>query len=603
MKSTPTLVAILISSAALLSCDPRRTFTVSTTADSGENSLRGVMSAAHQDGAQGGDATIELPSGTYELTVCGADDTNAAGDLDWLSGASLTLLATGADVVIRQTCPNERVLDQHTSGRLTLIGVTLTGGNIVGDDTPESSRGGALRALGDVKLDRALITSSSVTGFLAKGGGLYVAGSLSARDSVISLNRAQGALQALSEPSSAEGGGAYVVGGVTFTGGSLEQNQARGSDFGGSARGGGLAQESGSTEPVLLTDTALYSNTAQGGNVPTSGRGGDARGGALAIGGYLSAVRVAALVNSARGGVSSANGSTFPPPIVVVAGGAALGGAILTSGAVSCVDCLFANNTATTASVAARSVVLNSGPFPTPLPPCWRTMAPLNPGMANGGALWVGLSTHLERSSFESNGTFAEGQTVSYCQGTSCVLIRDTCPDSTYLSMSSSGGAVLSGGDLDVTGGAFAQNRMVLNGGNYNGTALSGSSDARISGVSVIENMGAGAIAIGGRLQISGSRLIGNSGGVGADTVEANAVTVAQSGFTGIGGRVVSLTNTTVTGSGAHGVAAETLSLEHCTIADNQTELGFVQLSAARSLVLAREGAAICPEGSTLESS
>src|SRR5215470_3607719 len=61
------------------------TFTVTTTLDAvaadGKMSLREAISAAN---AHPGADTIVVPAGVYRLALAGADNTNAAGDLDVL---------------------------------------------------------------------------------------------------------------------------------------------------------------------------------------------------------------------------------------------------------------------------------------------------------------------------------------------------------------------------------------------------------------------------------------------------------------------------------------------------------------------------------------
>ncbi len=103
--------------------------------DGAPGSLRDALNQAQQ--LTNGEVRIELPAGTYALTQCAvADDTNASGDLDSLSNLPLTLAATGPGVVIRQTCAGERVLDHRGSGLLTLIGVTIEGGQLVSEVPP-----------------------------------------------------------------------------------------------------------------------------------------------------------------------------------------------------------------------------------------------------------------------------------------------------------------------------------------------------------------------------------------------------------------------------------------------------------------------------------
>lgn len=80
------------------------------TANGGRGSLRAAISAANAGAPVV--SRIEIPTGTYELSACGADNSNAASDLDLRVNQPIALVATGPDVVVRQTCAGERVLDR-----------------------------------------------------------------------------------------------------------------------------------------------------------------------------------------------------------------------------------------------------------------------------------------------------------------------------------------------------------------------------------------------------------------------------------------------------------------------------------------------------------
>src|SRR5262245_51493278 len=77
------------------------TFTVTTTLDvvnpaDGKLSLREAISAAN---ARPGPDTIVVPAGVYRLALRGADDTNAAGDLD-VTGSTLFQGAGAGNTII-----------------------------------------------------------------------------------------------------------------------------------------------------------------------------------------------------------------------------------------------------------------------------------------------------------------------------------------------------------------------------------------------------------------------------------------------------------------------------------------------------------------------
>src|SRR5262245_37492977 len=86
------------------------TFMVTTTLDvvatDGKLSLREAINAAN---AHPGPDAILLPPGVYRLALRGADDTNAAGDLD-ISGSTL-IQGAGAGATIIDGQQIDRVLD------------------------------------------------------------------------------------------------------------------------------------------------------------------------------------------------------------------------------------------------------------------------------------------------------------------------------------------------------------------------------------------------------------------------------------------------------------------------------------------------------------
>ncbi|HMJ16647.1 MAG TPA: hypothetical protein VK524_34770, partial [Polyangiaceae bacterium] len=159
----------------LASCQPRSVL-VTTTADGGPGSLRAAIDAANAAGATA--TRIALPTGTYDLTRCGADDTNAAGDLDITTDAKVSLVATGPNAVIRQTCANERLLHVLGQGLFTLAGVTLTGGRTDGS-------GGALLTTADAEITRSNIHHNSAT---LTGGGLSIGGRLTISETSVTEN-------------------------------------------------------------------------------------------------------------------------------------------------------------------------------------------------------------------------------------------------------------------------------------------------------------------------------------------------------------------------------------------------------------------------------
>lgn len=220
--------------ASLASCDAATVFTVNSTSDEGEDSLRAAVTRANQISASGvSGIVIEVQAGTYELTRCAADDDNASGDLDLTTNIPVLLIGKAPNVVIKQSCAGERVLDARGGGLVSLSNLTITGGNVTGGTASNPASGGGVRASANLVLERARVEDNSATGAAgvagpaggqaiagaaALGGGVYVAGALVARDSVIASNTATGGSPTVpSEPNgvaaaggSAEGGGIYA---------------------------------------------------------------------------------------------------------------------------------------------------------------------------------------------------------------------------------------------------------------------------------------------------------------------------------------------------------------------------------------------------------
>jgi fibronectin-binding autotransporter adhesin len=168
------------------------TFVVNSTADAVDaNPGDGVCAAAgeactlraaiQEANALSGPAVINLPAGTYALTIAGAgEDASASGDLD-VSG-ELTIVGAGSGVTTIDASAIADRIFQLNSSSLALEGVTLTGGNVTGD-------GGAFWLV-EAALD---LTDVVISGNAASGqGGAIYAGSseVTLIDSQVSGNSA-----------------------------------------------------------------------------------------------------------------------------------------------------------------------------------------------------------------------------------------------------------------------------------------------------------------------------------------------------------------------------------------------------------------------------
>ncbi len=212
---------------------------VCETATPGECTLRAAVQEAN---AFGGDDEITLPAGTYTLTLAGSGD--GGGDLDHGSCCDrVTITGAGSAVTtISAAGLGDRIFDIQ-NGTLTLTGVTLTGGNVVG-------HGGAIlfsETSGGAELSDVVITGNSAT---ASGGGVYIGtGSLSVVNSTISNNQAGG-----------DGGGIFTS---LMTNVILENSQVSGNTAVGGGNGLGLE---GGTANVTLLDTSTADNISLASN-------------------------------------------------------------------------------------------------------------------------------------------------------------------------------------------------------------------------------------------------------------------------------------------------------------------------------------------------
>jgi hypothetical protein len=221
-------------------------------------------------------------------------DAATGGDLDRSSATALTL--DGHGFTIRQTCPNERVMEQaDAAGTLTLRSVTITGG----DGTGGQSTGGGIFAAGPLVIEDSIVTGNRAGpsgGFSGLAGGLF-GQAVTIRNSTISDNAAVagstfgglGGAMASSGPieiidstisgNHAEGGTGIFSGGagaiftnddVTITRSTINGNIAEASsDTNAGGNGGGISTNGA----VTLVNSTVTGNEAQGTNSNLGGVG------------------------------------------------------------------------------------------------------------------------------------------------------------------------------------------------------------------------------------------------------------------------------------------------------------------------------------------
>jgi len=219
--------ALLLAAGLLAPAAPAHaagTITVNTTADEygagATCSLREAVRTANDGANFGGCAlsgtqpfTINLPAGTFQLTIAGANnDNNATGDLDILVSGTALVGAGAASTIIRQTT-NDRVIDFNPTVAASFSGslsnLRITGGNVGGTFGGggiiygDSNGGGTLTLNG--------VTVDSNTAMQGPGGGIAsgARGNLTIINSSIFNNTA-------SSPAAGPGASAGTGGGIDF---------------------------------------------------------------------------------------------------------------------------------------------------------------------------------------------------------------------------------------------------------------------------------------------------------------------------------------------------------------------------------------------------
>jgi len=261
----------------------------------------------------------QLPTITGELTITGPGQdllTIDAGD------GTNNLPGDGDGVRIFD-------IDDGTGAEIDveLIGLTLTGGDIVGS---LGDGGGAIRSLENLTLTGSTVSGNSTTGTLAYGGGIFAGGDLALTDSTISGNTTAGL--------SAYGGGIFAEGDVTLTQSTVSENSTTGDV---SIGGGIFARGAVTLTQSTVSGNSTSRSSAGAGGIFASGAvtltqstvSGNSTTGSDAHGGGISSVGAVTLTHSTVSGNSTS-------------GSPADGGGIFAFGAVALTHSIVAGNTA-----------------------------------------------------------------------------------------------------------------------------------------------------------------------------------------------------------------------------------------------------------------
>jgi len=259
----PLLVQMLFWLFMATAASQAATYTVNSTSDlplsagmcdgSGTCTLRAAIQAANATSNIAD--TINLPAGTYLLTIPGTDeDLSATGDLD-ITDINLTITGAGSGSTIIDGNGTDRVFHIISGATATLSAVTIRNGTVHGDI------GGGIYNAGTLSVDSSTISGNSADDTSASGGnggGAYNGGTMTIGSSTISGNTANTSIAGNG------GGGIYNAGTLTVTNCAIDSNQASGND----AAGGGGIQNVGSSGiganaiRTTITGSTLSNNTA-----------------------------------------------------------------------------------------------------------------------------------------------------------------------------------------------------------------------------------------------------------------------------------------------------------------------------------------------------
>ncbi|HEX8071761.1 MAG TPA: immunoglobulin-like domain-containing protein [Pyrinomonadaceae bacterium] len=258
--------------------------------------LRGAIISANLNPG----TTINVPAGTYQLTLAGnAEQAAATGDLDITASGTAIVGAGAATTIIEQTT-NDRVIESNPVPQavgfvLSISGVTIKGGN-----RPTGSGGGMLAggSGASTTLTDCIFDNNRTTGLVAANGGALADSSATGSDTLTitacvfrNNSTATGAGGAIrySAP-----GLASPAGTVTITRSLFDNNRA-------------LSNSGGAINATVTNANGTY-NVSQTAFVNNQANGGTSRGGAIQVGNGTLNVSYSRLVGNTSG---SGSGQTI----------------------------------------------------------------------------------------------------------------------------------------------------------------------------------------------------------------------------------------------------------------------------------------------------
>lgn len=266
-----TIVTVIFASSASAA-----TFTVNTTNDTQDfaqgngicfdaNKGCSLRAAITEANALPGADTINIPAGTYEQKLLGANEENNAGG-DWDITDSVAIVGTGSiylQAAASAGTATERVLDiLNPNAAVSISGLTVRHGRIING----AMRGGGIRSLSDLMLTNVAVKWNTAT---YGGGGIYHTASLTINSSTLAFN------SCVSTPTSSCAGGAvesiFNPGErLTATDTDFDNNSANATNNR-RGNGGAVSVQGAGVFHVRITGGRFYSNT--GGAIDSSGGG------------------------------------------------------------------------------------------------------------------------------------------------------------------------------------------------------------------------------------------------------------------------------------------------------------------------------------------
>jgi hypothetical protein len=263
----------------LVSSATAAVFDVTGTADgtgsctgSGPSSCPSLRSAIIASNSAGGSNTINVPAGTYTLSIGPTPPDNATtGDLN--ISADVTISGAGSGTAGTTIVGNgDRIFD-ITATNATLSGMSITGGS-------QQQDGGAIRDQGSSLAISNDVVTNNTTSSLGSGGGLFMRPSGSGSATLTITNSSFTSNIAADTSTSGGGFGGAIdfeptLGGtMTVTNSTFASNTAQGGSLSQGGFGGGISFEPSGTASLTVTNSTFASNTAGSGATSGGGFGG-----------------------------------------------------------------------------------------------------------------------------------------------------------------------------------------------------------------------------------------------------------------------------------------------------------------------------------------